>query len=147
MKDLANVINDHGLTPAPFSDATKSNFTFLDIPTENTKNPIKVLDEYKSMNVDQISKQTKQVTESKAGLVICSNQLPLDKNPKYFQIDCPKHIFYQLMNLLYPITNEIHPSVIFKNEIHPSVIFETDNYIIGENISIGPNCIIGAEGF
>jgi UDP-3-O-[3-hydroxymyristoyl] glucosamine N-acyltransferase len=137
MKDLKNVINKLGLIPAPFSDATEDNFTFLSIPVENTKNPIKIVDEYKIMQSEDIDKQTKQVIKSKAGVVICSNQLPLKKSNKYFQVDYPKYIFYKLMNFLYPIADEKHPSV----------IYETDKISIGKNVSIGPNCIIGAEGF
>jgi UDP-3-O-[3-hydroxymyristoyl] glucosamine N-acyltransferase len=137
MKDLKNMIDDLGLTPAPFSDAIESNFTFLDIPTENTKAPLKIVDEYKLMQLSQINEQRKQIRKSKADVVICSNQLPLKKSTKYFQVDCPRHTFYKLMNSLYPITDEKHPSV----------IYETDKIVIGKNVSIGPNCIIGAEGF
>jgi UDP-3-O-[3-hydroxymyristoyl] glucosamine N-acyltransferase len=130
---------DEAFTPAPIDIAHQYNFTFCDHPGVPTKKPLEIIDgDPKPLHDTEKHDIRLAVSNSSAGIVICPdiNYNDVGFRKTLVKTANPRYAFMLLVERLFPYHPHIHSTAV----IHECVK-------LGDNISIGPGCLIGHEGF
>lgn len=129
--------------PAPLTESNKKSYSFCDFPIlrKPTRRPLDFLDHVPNeFTKEAISETKEKIYKSKASMVICSNQFSYKeiKGKTLVLVENPRIAFMNVVEAMYFGSNKSF-------QIHPSAVVE--NAILGKNVRIGANSVIGGDGF